>query len=93
MLLPEDTPLLGLHIGRGGFHLVVEPGDASQDVRRFFGTGRNRFVKLPPRMGPTAHLDNVFLLEEFIVAAIGVGMDIPLIIIEIIERPLLASID
>ncbi len=93
MLLPEATSLLGLHIGRRGLHLVIEPGNAGQDVRRLSGTGRGRFVKLPPGMGPTTHLDNVLFFEEFIVASIGVGMDISLIILEIFERSLLAAID
>jgi hypothetical protein len=33
-------------------------------------------------MGPAAHLDDARLPEQLIVAAVGVGMDIPLIIIK-----------
>ena len=78
MLLPEAAPLFGLHIGAGGLHLVVEPGDAGQDVRRLFGAGRCRLIELPSGMRPAAHLDDAFFSEELIIAAVGVGMDIPL---------------
>jgi len=44
-------------------------------------------------MSPASHLDNTLSSEELIVAAVGVGMDIPLIILEKIKRPLLAAID
>ena len=77
MLLPEAAPLLGRHIDAGGLHFMVEPGDAGQDVRRLFGARRCRFVKLLPRVSPASHLDDVLYSEEFIVAAVGVGMDIP----------------
>jgi hypothetical protein len=93
MLLPEEAPFLGFHVGAGGLHLVVEPGDAGQDVRRLFRTGCCRFVELPPGMSPAAHLEDVLLFEELIVTAVGVGMDIPLIILEKFKRPLLAAID
>ncbi len=93
MLLPEAASLFSLHIGTGDLHFVVEPGDAGQDVRRLFGARRCRFVELPPRVRPTAHLDNALFSEEFIVAAVGVGMDIPLIAVQKVGRLLLRSME
>lgn len=71
---------------------MIEPGDTGQDVRCFFGTLRHRFIELPPRMRPATHFDDSLLTEEFIVATVGVGMDVAAIITEIIQRPFFAAI-
>jgi hypothetical protein len=93
MLLPKEAPLLGLHVSTGGLHLVVEPGDAGQGVRRLFRARSGRFVELPPHVSPAAHLDNALFFEELIVAAVGVSMNISSMLIEKIQRTPLAAID
>ena len=93
MFLPVTLPLFRCHIFTGGLHLVVEPGDAGKDIRRLFRARRGCFVKLPPRVGPAAHLDDALFSEEGIIATVGIGMDIASIILKIIKRSFLAAIN
>jgi hypothetical protein len=93
MLLPDAAPLFRLHVGAGGLHLVIEPGDAGQNVRRLLGARRRRLVELPPGMRPASHFHDTRFPEEIIVAAVGVGVNITPVIIEVIERSPLAAIN
>ena len=66
--------------------------DAGDYLRRLLGTGGCRLIELPAGMHPAGHLDDAVLAEQFIIAAIGIRVDIAPVAGQETQRPLFAPV-
>jgi hypothetical protein len=89
--LGEHASVFGGH-GPAFFFDLIESCDAGQDFDGFDFAGGSGLIELTPCVRPTPYFDDPIFPKELVIAVIGIGVDIALVIPKEINGALLAPV-